>query len=438
MSQSFHRTWFKVRHSNLQQSHFIARNFSPELKSVLMTHILAVDVGNSRVKFGVFEVGAAAVPQLIALSAVRIDHDVCLAGVVDAWLAEQQLSIIASTIVAGSNPPVTNQLLENWPQQPGMLTVIDDGRKIPIAVDVDEPAAVGIDRLLTAFAGRRLISDQQPLIVIDSGTATTVNLITADGTFRGGAILPGLDEDDLEDAPPREFHGIGSVQVPDRKIYCIDLRASETADDFLHEARRIVIENSVQTVDLMNFINGTPKAEQLQRYLNPERQLEARRALDSGAATLADKQALPEDTSRRWYPVIDYSRCTNCMECIDFCLFGVYGVDALDRILVEEQDNCKKGCPACSRVCPENAIIFPQHKTPAIAGSDGEVSGVKIDLTKLFGGDDGASALDMAILERDRELVLDGREAVGMTVGVRQRDRDEFDDLMDNLDALDF
>lgn len=246
------------------------------------------------------------------------------------------------------------------------------------------------------------------------------------------------DEEDLEDAPPREFRGIGSVQIPDRKIYCIDLRASPTADDFIQEARRIVAENAVQTVDLMSFINGTPKADQLQRYLNPERQLEARRALDSGAATLADKQALPEDTSRRWYPVIDYSRCTNCMECIDFCLFGVYGVDALDRILVEEQDNCKKGCPACSRVCPENAIIFPQHKTPAIAGSDGQVSGIKIDLSKLFGGDDGASALDMAILERDRELVLDGREAVGMTVGVRQRDRDEFDDLMDDLDALDF
>ncbi|MEZ6132823.1 MAG: ferredoxin family protein [Planctomycetaceae bacterium] len=248
----------------------------------------------------------------------------------------------------------------------------------------------------------------------------------------------GDEEDELDEEERRTFHGIGSVDVPNRSIYCIDLRASEKADDFVQEARRIVTENSVQTVDLMSFIQGTPKAEQLQRYLHPERQLEARRALDSGAATNADRQALPEDTSRRWYPVIDYSRCTNCMECIDFCLFGVYGVDALDRILVEEQDNCKKGCPACSRVCPENAIIFPQHKSPAIAGADGEVSGIKIDLSKLFGGDDGTSALDMAVRERDRELVLDGREAVGMAVGIRQRDRDEYDQLMDDLDALDF
>jgi MinD superfamily P-loop ATPase len=166
--------------------------------------------------------------------------------------------------------------------------------------------------------------------------------------------------------------------------------------------------------------------------------LEARRALDSGVASHVDRTSLPEDTSRRWYPVIDYSRCTNCMECIDFCLFGVYGVDALDRILVEQQDNCKKGCPACSRVCPENAIIFPQHKTPAIAGAEGEIGGLKIDLSQLFGGDAGESAVELAVKERDAELILAGRNAVGMSVGVRQAHREEIDQLIDDLDALEF
>ena len=84
----------------------------------------------------------------------------------------------------------------------------------------------------------------------------------------------------------------------------------------------------------------------------------------------------------------------------------------------------------------------PDHKTPAIAGAAvGAVSGLKIDLTRLFGGGD---ALTMAAAERDRELVADGRDAVGLTVGIPKRQvnkveqpKDELDKLTDALDALD-
>jgi NAD-dependent dihydropyrimidine dehydrogenase PreA subunit len=144
-----------------------------------------------------------------------------------------------------------------------------------------------------------------------------------------------------------------------------------------------------------------------------------------GEAPHFPPEQLLKAPERGWYPVIDYSRCTNCMECIDFCLFGVYGVDKLDRILVEHQDNCKRGCPACSRVCPEHAIMFPDYKTPAIAGAPvGAISGLKIDLTKLFGGD-AQDALQQAVAERDRELVQDGRSAVGMAVGIPKRQTDK-------------
>jgi ferredoxin len=131
------------------------------------------------------------------------------------------------------------------------------------------------------------------------------------------------------------------------------------------------------------------------------------------------------------------------MECIDFCLFGVYGVDEHERLTVENQDNCKKGCPACSRVCPEQAIMFPDYKTPAIAGAPvGAIGNLKIDLTKLFGGAD-KDALSQAVEERDRELVADGRQAVGATVGLPKRQdksdakpKDDLDSLIDSLDAM--
>src|SRR5947208_701454 len=99
--------------------------------------------------------------------------------------------------------------------------------------------------------------------------------------------------------------------------------------------------------------------------------------------------------------------------------FWLLDRDGIRGHYVENQDACKKGCPACSRVCPENAIMFPEHKTPGIAGAAaGAVSGLKIDLTRLFGGTD---AISVAAQERDAELVKDGRQAVGLSVGIPRR-----------------
>ena len=93
-----------------------------------------------------------------------------------------------------------------------------------------------------------------------------------------------------------------------------------------------------------------------------------------------------------WFPVIDYDRCTNCMQCLSFCLFGVYGVDEQNKIQAQNHDNCKTNCPACSRVCPEAAIMFPKYKAGPINGdvvqdSDMGKEKMKIDISSLLGGD---------------------------------------------------
>ena len=92
-----------------------------------------------------------------------------------------------------------------------------------------------------------------------------------------------------------------------------------------------------------------------------------------------------------WFPVIDYNRCTNCMQCLSFCLFDVYGVSE-DKIQVQNESNCKTDCPACSRVCPEVAILFPKYKSGPINGDvvrqeDIQREAMKVDISALLGGD---------------------------------------------------
>jgi len=85
----------------------------------------------------------------------------------------------------------------------------------------------------------------------------------------------------------------------------------------------------------------------------------------------------------RWYPVLDPDRCTHCGQCVDFCLFGVYERRE-GRVTVVHPDNCKPGCPACARVCPDGAIMFP-HYTDGIAGVPGaEIAIGGVDVDRVF------------------------------------------------------
>src|SRR5262249_47643628 len=255
-------------------------------------------------------------------------------------------------------------------------------------------------------------------------------------------LKPPADEDEEETAEKvaeEKSPPIGAAgQIPDRHIYCLDLRDFNKPEPYVGEVKRIAAEcRDRREAKAREKAANSPAIVQLGLAVSqPE-------ANGSAAMAAFTPDALLAAAGRRWYPVIDYSRCTNCLECLDFCLFGVYGVDSFERIITENQDQCKKGCPACSRVCPQQAIMFPEYKSPAIAGADtGAVGALKIDLSRLFGGDVG-DALSTAVQERDRELVNDGRQAVGMSVGIPKRQagkeqgpKDDLDKLVDDLDSL--
>ena len=120
--------------------------------------------------------------------------------------------------------------------------------------------------------------------------------------------------------------------------------------------------------------------------------------------------------------MIDYQRCTNCMQCLSFCLFDVYGVSADSKIQVQNQSNCKTECPACSRVCPEVAIMFPKYRHGPINGEeinsdDVRREAMKVDISALLGGDIYAALRDRSARaksrfskERDDERALKERQ----------------------------
>lgn len=127
-----------------------------------------------------------------------------------------------------------------------------------------------------------------------------------------------------------------------------------------------------------------------------------------------------------WYPLIDYSRCTSCGQCADFCLFGVYRKDE-GRVTVVNPENCKNNCPACARICPATAIIFPKYRHGgAIGGSDeidehSEQQRQAHDIEEFL-GNDIYKALQGRKLKRQSII---RKEAMKKAISERDRARDE-------------
>ena len=160
---------------------------------------------------------------------------------------------------------------------------------------------------------------------------------------------------------------------------------------------RVAAADRTSLLVLGRFDGGKPpQAEDAEGQVNLRFQdiegFDANRVSEIVETVRAESQSAKHGDWKPWFPVIDYDRCTNCMQCLSFCLFGVYGVDEQQRIQVQNNDNCKTNCPACSRVCPEAAIMFPKYKAGPINGdvvSDADLQRekMKVDISALLGGD---------------------------------------------------
>jgi type III pantothenate kinase len=191
--------------------------------------LIAVDIGNARIKLGLFQsTSGTALPEPKATLQLtggapefeRLDlwlRDVGLGSSITAVgpevsdrppsepspsepHAEVQV-LVASFVphtrlawhIASVNRPATTRLIDwlraNRPDDEVRLLAASD---LPLTVELKRPDMVGVDRLLDAVAANCLRTPGRPAVVVDVGTAITVDLLSAKGAFRGGAILPGI------------------------------------------------------------------------------------------------------------------------------------------------------------------------------------------------------------------------------------------------------
>lgn len=106
--------------------------------------------------------------------------------------------------------------------------------------------------------------------------------------------------------------------------------------------------------------------------INWQTLVETVKANSDGLTATAETTPSAGTINEGWFPVIDKQQCVNCGRCMDFCLFGVYSKVG-NQIVVAQPDKCKNNCPACARMCPERAIIFPKYdKSPINGGLEEE------------------------------------------------------------------
>lgn len=147
--------------------------------------LLAIDIGNSTVKFGVFD--RAKLIEKFSLPTVRHQTAAEFSSLLKEKLPESAAAVVISSVVPELNAALEKFSLERFGVAPVFVTHELGFMKI----NYRPPENLGTDRLVAAFAAREKYG--APCIVGDFGTATTIDVVGADGRFEGGVIVAGID-----------------------------------------------------------------------------------------------------------------------------------------------------------------------------------------------------------------------------------------------------
>jgi type III pantothenate kinase len=153
--------------------------------------ILVFDVGNTETTIGLFDGEALRGHWRVTTDVGRTPDEIDL--LIRALLAADGIDrgAIHHAAIGSVVPALTGPLAEACSQAVGAAPIIIDARSpLPIRLDVEEPLTVGADRIVNTLAASRIY--RRDTIVVDLGTATTYDCITAAGVFLGGVIAPGV------------------------------------------------------------------------------------------------------------------------------------------------------------------------------------------------------------------------------------------------------
>ena len=152
--------------------------------------LIAVDIGNNRIKLGLFESavkrGLPEPDRMLQIDGVDPDFER-----LTAWLDGRRPEKV-SWFIGSVNRRTTTRLVDWLRSRADCRVALLASGDVPLQVAVERPDMVGVDRLLDALAANCLRESDRPAVVIDVGSAITVDLVSADGVFRGGAIAPGI------------------------------------------------------------------------------------------------------------------------------------------------------------------------------------------------------------------------------------------------------
>ena len=153
--------------------------------------LLCIDIGNTNITLGLYQGETLGPRWRLATDHDRMPDEFALQVLGLLQMAGLSPTDVDGAAVASVVPPLTGKWLDvcrtNLRCEP---LVVDAGVRTGVRVRYDDPKAVGADRVVDAVAAFRMYGG--PAIVVDFGTATTFDAISADGDYLGGAIAPGI------------------------------------------------------------------------------------------------------------------------------------------------------------------------------------------------------------------------------------------------------